>query len=179
MNSEQPAESSEKLLQIHRARDEWEGNILVGYLRNRGVQATFRAPPPVPPLDAVENFAGSEKLNGIFVLEHDAERARSVLQEFLTTVTDPGVLAEEAAKKLRLDQQTISELRAALREQRRTFEFLGWIAVALLCATALLWAIWPWWLKPATPAPGFGWVMVILLALAAAFAGNRAARQMK
>jgi hypothetical protein len=34
-------------------------------------------------LDLVENLTGSDKVNGIFVLEHEAEHARSLLKEFL------------------------------------------------------------------------------------------------
>lgn len=177
--SQQEPPASERLVQIHRARDEWQGNILVGYLRESGVEATLQSPPSVPPLDAVESLSGSQKVNGIFVLEHEAERARALLKEFLGTVSDPRLLEEAAAQKLRVDKETISQLRGALREERRTFEFLGWMGVVFLGAAALLWAIWPAWLKIAAPPPQFRWVMVILLALAAVFAGNWANRHLK
>lgn len=38
------SERSEKLVQVHHARDEWEGNIILGYLRDNGVEATLRTP---------------------------------------------------------------------------------------------------------------------------------------
>ena len=76
-------ERSEELVQVHHARDECEGNIVVGYLRENGIEATLQSPPSVPPLDLVENLTGSDKINGVFVLEHEAEHARSLLKEFL------------------------------------------------------------------------------------------------
>jgi len=173
------SERSEKLVQVHHARDEWEGNIIVGYLRESGIEATLQSPPAMPPLDAMENLSGSDKVNGIFVLEHDADRARDLLKEFLSTVTDDQVLEDAAATKLKLDKETIGQLRTALREERQTFEFLGWIGVAFLSAAALLWATWPAWLNVGAPQPEFRWVVVVMLGLAAAFAANWACRQRK
>ena len=169
---------SEQLVEIHRARTEWEGNLLVGFLQDNGVEATLEAPPAVPPLDAVEQLSGGDKICGIFVLEHDAQRARELVREFLTAATDERVLEEEAAQKLHVDKDTIAQLRGAVREERRTFEFLGWLGVTFLAAAALLWAIWPAWLKIAPPAPEFRWVMVILLALASVYAGNWTSRRL-
>src|SRR6266478_6658969 len=121
------SERTEKLVLVHHARDEWEGNIIVGYLRESGVEATLQSPPAMPPLDAMENLSRSDKVNGIFVLEHEADHARGLLKEFLSTVTDNQVLEDAAATKLKLDKETIGQLRSALREERQTFEFLGWI----------------------------------------------------
>jgi len=172
-------ERSESLVQVHHARDEWEGNIVVGYLRDNGIEAALQTPPAIPPLDAAETLSGAGNVNGVFVLEHEADRARSLLKEFLTTVTDEQILEETAAQKLKLDKETIGQLRGALREERRTFELLGWIGVAFLGAAALLWAIWPAWLKISPPSAELRWVMVILLVLAAAFVGNWTARRVK
>ena len=172
-------EQSETLVQVHHARDEWEGNIVVGYLRENGVEATLRAPPAVPPLDAVENLSGSTKVNSVFVLEHEAERARTLLSAFQSTVTDEGLLEEEAAHELKLDKETIAQLRGALKEEKKTFEFLGWVGVVFLGATALLWAIWPPWLKLAPPPPEVRWTVLILLTLVAVFAGGWASRRLK
>jgi hypothetical protein len=77
------SERSEELVLVYHVRDEWQGNIVVGYLRENGVEATLQSPPSVPPLDLVENLTGSDKVNGIFVLQHEAEHARSLLKEFL------------------------------------------------------------------------------------------------
>jgi hypothetical protein len=172
-------EQSENLVQVHHAHDEWEGSIIVGYLRDNGVEATLQHPPSMPPFDAAESLSGTEKVNGIFVLEHDADRARNLLKEFLNTVTDEQILEEAAGQKLKLDKETIGQLRSALREEHRTFVFLGWTGVVFLGAAALLWAIWPGWLKIGPPPPEFRWVVVILLALAAVFAGTWASRPSK
>ncbi len=171
--------SSENLVQVHHAHDEWEGSIIVGYLRDNGVEATLREPPSIPPLDAAESLSGTDKANGIYVLEHEADKARGLVKEFLSTVTDEQILEEAAGQKLKVDKETIGQLRTALREERRTFALLGWIGVAFLGAAALLWAIWPGWLKIGPPPSAFRWVVVILLALAAVFTGNWASRPTK
>jgi hypothetical protein len=173
------SERSEKLVQIHHARDEWEGNIILGYLRDNRIDAMLRSPASMAPLDAAESLSGSDQANGIFVLEHEADHARSLLKEFLNTVTDENVLEEAAAQKLKVNKETIGQLRGALQEERRTFEFLGWVGAAFLGAAALLWGIWPQWLRMGPPEPEFRWVMVILLGLGALFAGGWSSRQTK
>jgi len=173
------AERSENLVQVHHAHDEWEGNIIVGYLRENGVEATLQQPPSMPPFDAAESLSGTEKVNGVFVLEHDADRARKLLKEFLATVTDEQILEDAAGQKLKLDKKTIGQLRTALREERKTFAFLGWTGVVFLGAAALFWATWPGWLNIGPPPPEFRWVVVILLALAAVFTGTWASRPSK
>jgi hypothetical protein len=170
-------EQSEKLVQVHHARNEWEGNIVIGYLRENGIEAVLRTPASVPPLDFAENLSGTDKVNGVFVLEHEAEPARQLLRQFQSTVADQQILEETAAEKLKLDKETIAQLRVAVREERKTFEFLGWIGVAFLGAAALLWIIWPSWLK-VVPA-GMQWAIMILLILAAVFAANWASRRLK
>jgi len=173
------SEQSENLVQVHHARDEWEGSIMVGYLRDNGVEATLQAPPSMPPLDIAENLSGTEKVNGIFVLEHEADKARNLLKEFLNTVTDEQILEDAAGQKLKLDKETIGRLRTATREEHQTFVFLGWTGAVFLGAAALLWAIWPEWLKIGPPPAALRWVVVILLAVAAVFAGNWASRPTK
>jgi hypothetical protein len=172
-------ERSQDLVLIHHARDEWDGNILVGYLRDNGVEATLQSPPSMPPLDAMENLSGTDKVNGIFVLAYEADHARELVNEFVNTVTDDQVLEDAAAQKLKLDKDTVKQLRGALKEERQTFEFLGWIGAAFLGASALLWAIWPSWLKIGPPPAEFRWVVVILLFLAAVFAGSWTSRRYK
>ncbi len=172
-------EQSQDLVLIHHARDEWDGNILVSYLRDNGVEATLQSPPSLPPLDAMETLSGSDKVNGIFVLGYEADKARALVKEFVNTVTDEQVLEDAAAEKLKLDKETITQLRGALKEERQTFEFLGVIGVAFLGAAALLWAIWPAWLKIGPPTPilrGFG---VVVLLLATVFAGSWTSRRLK
>jgi len=149
------SERSENLVLVHHARDEWSGNIIVGYLRDNGVEATLQSPPSMAPLDAAESLSGSDKVNGVFVLDHEADHARALVKEFVNTVTDEQVLEEAAAQKLKLDKETVKQLRGALKEERQTFEFLGWIGVAFLGAAAVLWAIWPAWLKIGPPPPEF------------------------
>jgi hypothetical protein len=172
-------EQSQDLVLIHHARDEWSGNILVGYLRDNGVEATLQSPPSMAPLDAAESLSGSDKVNGIFVLGYEADRAHALVKEFLNTVTDDQVLEDAAAEKLKLDKETITQLRGALKEERQTFEFLGVIGVAFLGAAALLWAIWPAWLKVGPPPPVLRWLGVIFLLLTAVFAGSWTSRRLK
>ena len=87
-------ERSENLVEVHQAHDEWEGSIIIGYLRDNGVEATLRQPPSMAPLDAAESLSGTDKANGIYVLEHEADHARNLLKEFLNTVTDEQILEE-------------------------------------------------------------------------------------
>ncbi|HUK81651.1 MAG TPA: hypothetical protein VLZ12_03370 [Verrucomicrobiae bacterium] len=176
--SEEERLRSEELVEIHKARTEWEGNLVVGFLKDNGVEATLEQPPAVPPLDDVERLSGVDRNCGVVVLEHDAKRARELVKEFISAATDEQVLEEEAARTLRVDKETIRQLRGEVREERRTFRLLGWLGVVFLGAVALLWAIWPSWLKIAPPAPGFQWLMVIVLAVAAVFAGSWASRRM-
>jgi hypothetical protein len=172
-------ERSENLVEVHHAHDEWEGNIIVGYLRDNGVEATLQEPPSMPPFDAAESLSGTERMNGIFVLEHEADKARQLLKEFLSTVTDEQVLEEAASQKLKVDKETIGRLRQASREERQTFAFLGWTGVVFLGAAALFWATWPGWLGIGPPPPVFRWVVVILLAVAAVLTGAWASRPTK
>jgi hypothetical protein len=176
--SEQDRLNAEKFVLIHKARDEYEGNLIVDYLRDNGVDATFQAAPSMPPLDFVEEFSGADRALGIFVLQHNAARAAEMVSEFMHAATDETVLAESAAQRLHVDREKIHQLRGAIREERRTFEFLGWVAMAFLGAAALLWAIWPAWLKLNPPTPEFRWIVVALLALAALVAGNYARRKL-
>ena len=172
-------ERSKDLVLVHHARDEWAGNIIVGYLRDNGVEAMLQSPPSMAPLDAAESLSGSDKVNGVFVLAHEADRARELVKEFVNTVTDDQVLEDAAAEKLKLDKETVTQLRGALKEERQTFEFLGWIGAAFLGAAALLWAIWPAWLKIGPPPTGLRLVGVVLLLLAAVFAGSWTSRRYK
>src|SRR5271170_719937 len=132
------SERSENLVLIHHARDEWDGNIIVGYLRDNDVEATLHTPPSMAPLDAMENLTGSDKVNGIFVLGYEADRARELVKEFVNTVVDEQVLEEAAAQKLKLDPQTVAQLRNALKDEQQTFTFVGLIGATFLGATALL-----------------------------------------
>jgi hypothetical protein len=59
-----------------------------------------------------------------------------------------------------------------LVEERRTFALLGWVGVIFLGAAALLWMIWPSWLKMEAPPSGFRWFMVAVLLLGAIIAGR-------
>ena len=109
---------------------------------------------------------------GISVLERDRALAEQLLATFRTAITDDSTLAETAAQHLQLDQQTIHRLRRELIEEKRTFEMLGWIGVVFLGAAAVLWAIWPAWLKLTAPVFGLRWVVVAGLVLGAVFVGN-------
>jgi hypothetical protein len=177
--SDQKRLDSEKLVEAYRARTEWEGEMLLGFLRENGIEAELQRAPAVPPLDAMEELSGAQRVHGIFVIEHNAAKAKDLVQQFLSAVTDDKLLEEAAARKLHLNKEAIGRLRRELSEERRTFNALGWLFVIFLGASALLWAIWPAWLKTAPPDPSIRWVMVIMLALAAVFAGNWANQKMR
>ncbi len=178
MTAPQPFDS-EKLVEIHRAHDEWEGSILTGLLQENGIAATLRTPPALPPFDSIEQLTGNKRLGGVFVLEHEADRAKQLIEDFLAAATDESMLVDQAAQKLRVDKDTIHRLRGELAEERRTFEFLGWLVVVFLGAAALLWAIWPEWLKTAPPAGGIRWLMAIVMAICAVFVGSWAGRKIR
>jgi hypothetical protein len=169
---------AEKLVQIFKARDEWEGNILTGYLQDNGVEATLQAQIPGAEAAAVAVFGETDSGCGVFVMEEAAPRATALVREFATAVTDPQVLEEAAAEKLKLNKETITRLRGALKEETGTFEMLGWICVVFLAATAILWAVWPAWLKVRPPTPGLRWLAVALFAAAAVFIGRWTKRRM-
>jgi hypothetical protein len=177
--SEQERRQSEKLVSIYKARDEWEGNILIGYLDDNGIEATLQAKVQGAEAGAHAGFGDSDPSCGVFVLEDDSRRATALVAEFEAAVTDDQLLEDAAAEKLKLDKDTIARLRGALRDEKITFEFLGWIGVAFLAAAAGLWAIWPDWLKVSPPAPVLRWSMVILFAVAAMFIGRWSDRRMR
>jgi len=81
--------NSENLVPIHKAGSEWEGNMIVNYLRENGIDATLESPPSVPPLDVAEELSGSDRSDAIFVLQHDADRARILVREFLAQRPEP------------------------------------------------------------------------------------------
>lgn len=171
--------NTENLVAVHKADDEVQARLLVSHLRDNGIESTHRDAPSVPPLDTAEHLARAEKTGSIYVLEHDAARARDLVREFLASQPDEAALEQTAAQKPHANKEAIRELRAALQEERRTFDFLGWLLVVFLGAMALLWFLWPDWLKTQAPAGAVRWVMSILLVLAAVFAGSRASQRMK
>ena len=164
------------LVEVHKARDTWEGTLLTSYLRDNGIQAAFQGDPNVS-FDMKELLRNSDEAFGLFVLAPEAARAKELIAEFLSSATDDSVLVEAAAQKLKVDQETIHRLRGELKEERQTFEFLGWVGMSFLGAAALLWVIWPAWLKIDAPPGIFRWLMVALLTLGAVFAGNWASKR--
>lgn len=168
---------AEKLVEVYKARDEWEGSLIIGWLRESGIEASFQGEPAVD-LDLPHMLKSTDEAFGIFVIEHDAPRAKQLVTEFINAATDESVLEETAAHKLHVDSETIGRLRGALKEERQTFDFLGWIGVVFLGAAAVLWIIWPAWLKMEAPSVVLRWVMVALLGFGAIFAGSWAGRKL-
>ena len=74
---------AEDLVPVHKANSEWEGNLIVNYLRENGIEAVLEATPSVSPLDVAEELSGSSRVGGILVFRRDADRARSLIKEFL------------------------------------------------------------------------------------------------
>lgn len=167
---------SEKLTEIHRARDEWEGNLLVGMLSEAGITAEFRGAPAVN-LDVAHLLKHTDDDLGVFVLEHEADRARTLVREFLATQADSATLTAAATQPTHLSKERIHELREEVREERRTFEFLSWLVVVFLGSAAALGAIWPAWLPAESPARWLRWTMVVLLGIGAGVAARWAQRR--
>jgi hypothetical protein len=168
---------AEKLVEIHKARDEWEGNLMIGFLRDNGVEATFQGAPSVD-IGITNMLRNSDEAFGVYVLEENAGKARELVREFIATATDPAVLEETAAQKLHVGKEKIAQLRGAIREERETFAFLQWIGMAFLGALALLWATWPDWLKTEAPAAVYRWTAVIMLVIAALLVGGWTRRRL-
>lgn len=178
MSDNQPLDA-EKLIPVHRARSEWEGNVVIEHLRHHGIEATLQARISGALAGTDAGFADPDTTATVCVLEHDRARADEAVRTLLAAVADERALEDAAAQKLHLDKTTIHRLREELREERRTFNFLGWLFVIFLGASAALWAIWPAWLKTAPPDPTIRVVMVIMLALGAVFAGNWASKHVR
>lgn len=98
----------EKLVEIHRARSEWEGRLLVDYLAGNGVEADLRLPAGDPLLEALEMASGADKACGVFVLEHDADRGTTLAKEFLALPTDESALERAATQNLQPGTETAS-----------------------------------------------------------------------
>ena len=126
--------SAERLVQVYRARDDWQGTLLTGFLNDQGVRATLRLPPSVPPFDWYEFFAHNNSIDGVFVFEHDVTCARQLIGEFLGAEPDEAALEQQAAHKPHPDRDKIHWLRIALIEERQTFKFLGLLALSFLSA---------------------------------------------
>jgi hypothetical protein len=168
---------AEKLVEIHKARDEWEGNLLIGFLRDNGVEASFQGDPSVN-LDMAHMLKSTDEAFGVYVLEENVGKARELVREFVTAATDPAVLEETAATKLRVSKEQIAQLRGAIRDERQTFAFLQWLGMIFLGALAVLWAFWPEWLKTEAPAAVYRWSAVILLMVAALLIGGWTRRRL-
>lgn len=175
MNPTTPADR-EFLVEIFRAKDEWQGNLLASLLRDNGIEAVFPGEPVVN-FDAAHVLSRGDAAIGVFVLPRDAVRARQLIDEFLSAATDPAVLEETAAQRLKVDRAVIARLREQLREERRTFDFLGWLAFAFFGAAALLWVLWPPWLRMPVPGWGLRLSMIALLVIGAVLAAHWARRK--
>ncbi len=81
---------AEKLVEVHKARDEWEGNLLIDFLRESGMEASFQGVPSVN-LDLAHMLKSTDEAFGVYVLEHDAGKARELVKEFLAAGPDDAV----------------------------------------------------------------------------------------
>jgi len=85
----------ERLVSVRRVQDETTATLLVDFLRTNGVSATAVAM-QIPWLPGVETFRQGF-WGHVEVLEHDAEKARALIEDFYAgdVEDDPG-LAESA-----------------------------------------------------------------------------------
>jgi hypothetical protein len=170
---------SERLVVAHRARDEWEANIMVGYLRDCGVEAMCRPNATRSKSAARAGYYEPDTGCDVLVLEHNVDKARECMAAFQEAVTDDKMLDEEAARRLRLDRESIGRLRLAVREEQATFRFLGWLVVAFFVSAALLWALLPKWVTAGVPFGIMRWVTVGMLILAALLTGRLVGKMMQ
>lgn len=169
----------EKLVEIHKAQNPWQGHLLIGFLRENGMEAAYQGLPAIA-LDAHGLMADNDAAVGVFVLECDVVRARELVKLFLTKSTDTAMLETAAAlPSIRPDKERIAELRGELCEERRTFELLGWLGAVFMVILVVLWTAWPDWLQTAPPGPFVRYMGAALIGLAAVFAGNLIGRHMR
>lgn len=162
---------ADKLVEIHKAKDPWEGHLVIGFLRENGVEGAYQGLASVA-LDAHEMMGDTDRTVGVFVLERDVPRARELIKAFTQNTTDTASIEWASVVPSRPDKERIAELRNAVREERRTFDFLRWTGVVFLAALAVLWMVWPEWLQTTAPGPLYRYTGAGLLALASIFASN-------
>jgi hypothetical protein len=160
------------LVIVHKAASVVEAEALVEFLRERDIEATI--PDPATPAEAARRagYCDTDTTSPVLALDTQADAARQLVAEFLANPAsqDTGVPRHHP------DKEQIHELRAAVREERQTFTFLGWAVVAFLVAVLL------WWAAAATLAeepltPRFFWLTIVTLVAAAALAGYRTGRR--
>ena len=101
--------SRENFVEVCRANSELEGNLLVSYLAENGIEAVLQEPPSVPPLDMAESLTGMDRVHGVFVLEHNSKKATSLVQEFLSAPLDESRLEQEGSTGQRADGEASDE----------------------------------------------------------------------
>ncbi len=163
---------SEAVVSVHRARDEWEGNILAGYLRDCGIEATCLPRPMSTRAAARAGYYTPDTGCDVFVIEHERVAALEHLKQFNAAIADEALLEEAAAVRLKLDKETIGRLRQSLNEERATFGLLGWLVVVFFVSAAFLWALWPSWMHTGVSFGVMRWVTVGMLMAAALIAGR-------
>jgi hypothetical protein len=77
----EPDKIGEQLVKVHDVPDLVTGTILTDYLKNEGIQATL-APVDISMLPGVESTSHGY-WGQIEVLERDADRARTLIEEYL------------------------------------------------------------------------------------------------
>lgn len=88
--SEDSRLDAEKLVEIHKANDEVEGNLLVSFLAENGITASFQGAPSVN-LEIVNLMQNADEAFGVYVLEEDAGKARELVKDFLAAPPDDAV----------------------------------------------------------------------------------------
>ncbi|HEV8129229.1 MAG TPA: hypothetical protein VGQ14_06205 [Candidatus Eisenbacteria bacterium] len=81
----EPDKIPENLVAVHEVPDEAAGRILVGFLRDQGIDATL-APVEISMLPGVES-AGHGYWGQVEVLERDADEAKALIRDYLSSPT--------------------------------------------------------------------------------------------
>lgn len=135
MNNEQGL-VNERLVRIHRSENRLGAELLAGFLRDNGVEAVVD-PRTRTEMANLGGYGDPDSTCRVYVMEHEASRARLLVDEFLTASLNEQALEELALQKPQLNEEKIGEQRAALQEERRTLQFIGCLVVAVVAAVLL------------------------------------------
>ena len=128
---------AENLVQVFKSADEVEATVIEGYLRESGIADTCVRGLGNPMLRDMDLLHVNEIGFGVYVLEHDGERARELVAEFQSANVDDAAL-EAAAIASPATKNELVETRAESVERQRTWNLFIWVLIVFAIATVLM-----------------------------------------
>ena len=128
---------AENLVQVYKSADEVEATVIEAYLRENGVADTCVRGLGDPLLRDMDLLHVNEIGFGVYVLEHDGERARALVAEFQSANVDGAALEAAATAPPPVEMET-QESRDESLERQRTWKLFIWVLVIFAIATALM-----------------------------------------